>query len=371
MILVFGATGFTGCMAVKALTRRGLPVRAAGRSRAKLEQLAGRFGVDWIVADVQQPATVRAAAEGASAVISTVGPYSWHGEVAIEAAIDAGVPYFDCSGEPPFTKRVFEEFGPRAEQRGVPLLTTVGYDYTPGTLAGGLALAEAGKAATQVDIGYFLTGKPRSKSLNSFSGGTLESLQASSSAPQFAWRDGEMIEEPAARRVLDFNVAGKQRTAITIGASEHFTLPRSYSRLETVNVALGWFEPASKLVQALSRAQSVAGRMPLVSRIPISLSRTMLPGTKKAIKRGGPSEETREHARTVVVAVARNAAGHRLAQVNVTGPNPYDLTGELLAWAAGEAHAGAIRGVGALGAIEAFGLERLERGCAEAGLVRT
>lgn len=368
MILVFGATGFTGRMTVKALARRGLPVRAAGRSREKLEQLADNYGVDWVEADVKRPATVRAAADGATAIVSTVGPYSWHGEVAIDAAIDAGIPYFDCTGEPPFIRRVFEEFGPRAQKRGVPLLTTVGYDYIPGTLAGGLALSEAGDDARQVDIGYFLTGEPRSKSLNSFSGGTLQSLQASSNAPQFAWRAGKMIEERAAQRVLDFDVSGKRRTAITIGASEHYTLPRSYSQLETVNVALGWFGPASRLVQAMSIAQSVAGRVPLVSSIPKGLA--LLPGIRKTVKHDGPSDETREHARTFVVAVARDGDGHRLAQVDVTGPNPYDLTGELLAWAASQAHAGAIKGAGALGAIEAFGLERLEQGCAEVGLVR-
>ena len=40
MILVFGATGFSGRMTVERLVERGLPVRAAARSEEKLDLLA-------------------------------------------------------------------------------------------------------------------------------------------------------------------------------------------------------------------------------------------------------------------------------------------------------------------------------------------
>ena len=42
-----------------------------------------------------------------------------------------------------------------------------------------------------------------------------------------------------------------------------------------------------------------------------------------------------------------------------------------MAWAARAAAAGRVKGTGALGPVEAFGLEELERGCASAGLSRT
>ena len=45
-------------------------------------------------------------------------------------------------------------------------------------------------------------------------------------------------------------------------------------------------------------------------------------------------------------------------------------TAAVLAWGAQAAADGALRGTGALGPVDGFGLEALERGCAEAGLAR-
>ena len=56
--------------------------------------------------------------------------------------------------------------------------------------------------------------------------------------------------------------------------------------------------------------------------------------------------------------------------MTVEGPDPYGLTADLLAWAAEEAAAGRIRGDGALGPLDAFGRDGLEKGCAALGLTR-
>jgi hypothetical protein len=48
----------------------------------------------------------------------------------------------------------------------------------------------------------------------------------------------------------------------------------------------------------------------------------------------------------------------------------YDLTGRLLAWAATRLANGDVHGAGALGPVQAFGLDGLEQGCRTAGLAR-
>jgi short subunit dehydrogenase-like uncharacterized protein len=45
------------------------------------------------------------------------------GRPVVAAAVDAGAVYLDSTGEPPFIRQVFEEFGPRAERTGAVLLT--------------------------------------------------------------------------------------------------------------------------------------------------------------------------------------------------------------------------------------------------------
>jgi hypothetical protein len=72
-----------------------------------------------------------------------------------------------------------------------------------------------------------------------------------------------------------------------------------------------------------------------------------------------------------VAAVARDAQGAELATVDLAGPDPYDLTAAFLAWGAITARDGAIHGTGALGPVEAFGLDPLAAAAEAAGLRRT
>lgn len=339
MVLVFGATGFSGTLVVQQLVERGIPVRIAARSQEKLELLSDRFGgLDIALADVAHPGTVARAAAGTNLLITTVGPYTSSGHVAAEAALGASVPYIDITGEPGWLRRVFNEFGPRAATQGLAMLPAFGYDYVPGNLAGAIALERAGKAAVRVDIGYFLRGKNR-RNTESFSQGTLDSLKASSKEIPYEFRAGALEDVTGAKRVLEFNLDGEDVTAVAIGGTEHFALPRLAPQLTDVNVGLGWFTPGGQ----------------------VESSTEATPGD-------GPTEERRAKARTNVIAIARDAAGAALAEVRVDGPNPYDLSGVLTAWAAEQMLAGAVNSTGALGPVDAFGLEQLRAGCKEVGL---
>ena len=68
------------------------------------------------------------------------------------------------------------------------------------------------------------------------------------------------------------------------------------------------------------------------------------------------------------MAIAYDAAGRELAEVHVTGGDPYTFTGKILAWGAEQAAAGGLQGVGALGPVDGFGLDALVDGCRQAGI---
>jgi hypothetical protein len=57
-----------------------------------------------------------------------------------------------------------------------------------------------------------------------------------------------------------------------------------------------------------------------------------------------------------------------VARVQLAGPDPYAMTADLLAEAAVRAAAGQVRGAGALGPVQAFGLAELTELAATAGL---
>ncbi|HEV2059203.1 MAG TPA: hypothetical protein VGR11_07590, partial [Solirubrobacteraceae bacterium] len=75
--------------------------------------------------------------------------------------------------------------------------------------------------------------------------------------------------------------------------------------------------------------------------------------------------------RSSFVAVACDAAGTPLASVRLEGENPYDFTGAVLAWGAMTIASGGLRGSGALGPVDAFGLDALQTGVAQAGIARS
>jgi short subunit dehydrogenase-like uncharacterized protein len=265
----------------------------------------------------------------------------------------------ESTGEPTFIRRVFEEFDGPARKHHAALLTSMGYDFVPGALAGALALEEAGTAATRVDVGYYSLGQ------STPSAGTKESLVGATLDPGYAFRDGRIVGERGAARVRAFEVKGRERQAISIGSAEHFTLPAAYPQLREVNAYLGWFGPHSRAVQAGSLAGSLMQKLPG--------ARTVMQYTGERLMAMTPTADPSE-ARTSlswIVAAAFDAAGEQLAEVHVSGADGYDFTAGFLAWAARRAAHSGVEGTGALGPITAFGLEALQAGCAEAGIQRT
>jgi len=302
-------------------------------------------------------------------LVSTAGPFMKVGRPVVAAAVDAGAVYLDSSGEPPFIRQVFEEFGPRAERTGAVLLTAFGYDYVPGNLAGALALQAAGPAAARVQVGYFVRGDIR----RGTSAGTRASVTGVLLEPGYAFRGGRIVSERTAAHLTSFTVDGKKREALSIGSSEHFALPRlrpaagaggvpAQAPLTDVGVYLGWFGRATRLVHYGSALATPVSSLPGVRRA--------MDAAARRIQRSRAAPGTAAAIRSDVVAVAGDPGGRDLASVHLTGGDPYSFTAPILAWAAGKAAAEGVRPAGALGPVEAFGADILERACADAGFHR-
>jgi len=355
-VVLFGATGYTGRLTAEAMVAAGVGPVLAGRDPARLEALAGRLGgLPVAQADTARPDSVRDLVGPGDVLVSTVGPFMLRGEPAVRAAVDAAATYLDCTGEPPFLGRVFSEHGPRAAGRCA-LIPAFGYDFVPGNLAGALALARAGDA-TRVTVGYFVTGG------GGFSSGTMASGAGLLLEPGFAWRGGELRRERTARRVRAFPIGGREWLAVTYGGSEHLTLPRLAPGLREVEVYLGWFGRRSRALQALSAVGAPLARVPGVRAIARAATGPLAGRTGQ-----GPDEAARRGFGSLVVASAADAAGRELARVELRGPDPYTLTARLLAWGAQRAASHGVTGTGALGPVDAFGLQALEQGAAAAGL---
>ncbi|NLT05137.1 MAG: saccharopine dehydrogenase [Solirubrobacterales bacterium] len=363
-IVLFGATGYTGRLTAEALVARGQRPLLAGRSGDRLAALAAELGggLDTAVADVAQPQSVFELVDGGDVMLTTVGPFARWGDVAADAALAAGAHYLDSTGEPPFIRRVFEHFGPRARQAGIGMVTAFGYDWVPGNLAAGLALRDAGEEAVRVDVGYFVTGEA---GMGSFSGGTKASVAGVMAAPAFAYRDGALRTVRTADRLRNFTLRGRELPAVTVGSSEHFGLPQAAPALRDVNVYLGWFGPFSRPLQAFSLLGAGAMKVPGASGLTARLAERLVKGST-----GGPGPEQRARAGSHIVAEAYDRHGEQLSTVQLGGVEPYTFTAGILAWGARRAAEAGMLESGALGPLAAFGLDELEAGCREAGLTR-
>jgi short subunit dehydrogenase-like uncharacterized protein len=134
-VVLFGATGFTGALTAEYLAGQAGAGRwaIAGRSREKLAAVRDRLSteVPLIVADVNDPASLRAMAESARVVITTVGPYINYGEPVVAACAAAGTHYVDLTGEPEFVDLMWLRHHQQAQRTGAKLVHSCGFDSIP------------------------------------------------------------------------------------------------------------------------------------------------------------------------------------------------------------------------------------------------
>jgi short subunit dehydrogenase-like uncharacterized protein len=334
----------------------------AGRDPARLDQLADRLGgLETVRADVTDPRSVRGLLGHGDVLVTTVGPFLQLGQAAVDAARGARAGYQVSPRATPVIPPHVEDDGARVDRTGAALIPAFGLDYVPGNLAAALALDDAGDRAHRVDVGYAISGA----SGQAFSRGTLVSMIGMLFEPGYRFSGGRLIDEGAGRQVWQFEAAGRMRRGLSVGGSEHLTMPAFAPTLQEVGVHLDWFGPLTGVAHTLSPLSGLIGRVPGAGRVAARVAR--LVGGRVS---EGPSAETTARARTCTVAEVRDAADELVSRVQLDGPEAYGLTAELLAWGATTAADGGVRGSGALGPVQAFGLAELTAGAASIGLRR-
>jgi short subunit dehydrogenase-like uncharacterized protein len=135
-VVIFGATGFTGALTAEYFAKNApaeLRWALAGRNKAKLEAVQEKVGaeVDLLHADVEDPASLKAVAESARIVVTTVGPYVRYGEPLVAACAEAGTDYLDLTGESEFVDRMYVAYHAKAVETGARLIHCCGFDSIP------------------------------------------------------------------------------------------------------------------------------------------------------------------------------------------------------------------------------------------------
>jgi short subunit dehydrogenase-like uncharacterized protein len=245
----------------------------------------------------------------------------------VGAAITVGAHYVDSSGEQAFARVVYDGFGDSAEERGVVLLTSFGFDYVPGDLAARLAAERFEDGVDEIVVAYSTSGQRTSS-------GTRRTIGHVMSQSIVAYENG-LVPSRFGKTTRTVSFPFGERSVVEWSGTEPLTVPRhtrvqlvrSYVRLPRIAAYGGLIGP---LVAPLVRASARFGSNPT------------------------PAERARN--RWTVVAEARS--GPRIARATLTGVDVYGLTGLLIARGAEALRNGEARALGACAPAEALDVHR-------------
>ncbi len=186
-LIVYGATGYTGRLVAEYLAHhyqgKGPKWAMAGRSADKLAEVRDAIGAPadtpLVVANSDDPESMRALAESTRVVVTTVGPYQLYGEPLLAACVAAGTDYADLCGEPVWMRQMVDKYHAAAQASGARIAFSSGFDSIPFDLGVLMlqqeAVARFGAPAPRV--------KGRVRAMQGkFSGGTAYSLRATMEA---------------------------------------------------------------------------------------------------------------------------------------------------------------------------------------------
>lgn len=183
-IIVYGATGFTGRLIAEYLSGQGHKGWAmAGRSQTKLEEVRNLIGAPadtpLVVADANDPASVRAMCTRARTIITTVGPYQLYGNDLVAACAETGASYVDLCGEPAWMRDMIDKHQATAKESGARIVFSCGFDSIPFDLGvwklQQIVIERTGKPSARI--------KGRVRGMKGgASGGTVASMKATMAA---------------------------------------------------------------------------------------------------------------------------------------------------------------------------------------------
>jgi short subunit dehydrogenase-like uncharacterized protein len=337
-VVLFGATGFTGGLTAEYLARAADPQTRwalAGRNMAKLEAVRERLGdghadLALVTADVTDPASLRAIAESAKVVITTVGPYIHYGEPLVAACAAAGTDYVDLTGEPEFVDLMWLRYHEQAERTGARIVHCCGFDSIPHDLGVLYTVNQLPEGVALKVEGFVRAG-------GTFSGGTYHSavhvMARLRQGRQVAAQRKRLEPRPDDRRIRgltalprhDETAGGWVLPAPTIDPQVVLRSARALERYGP-EFSYGHYIVAKRLAML---GGLTAGAGTLIALAQLSPTRNLL--LKFRDPGDGPSPEQRDKAWFKVTFKATTPSGQRVV-TEVRGGDPgYGETSKMLA----------------------------------------
>lgn len=300
--LIYGANGYTGELITRFAVERGLRPILAGRSEAKVAELAAKHQLEHRVFSLDETSKLDAMLHEVDAVLHCAGPFAITSKAMVEACLRTRTHYTDITGE----IEVFEacaQMDARASEAGVMLMPGVGFDVVPSDCLA-RHLKDRLPTATHLTLAF--------RSVGRLSHGTKSTMLMNIGRGGAVRVGGKITPVPAGWKTLKIDLGEGEETTVTIpwgdiATAYHSTgipnievytaVPPSQVRLLKLSRHIGWLL-AKKFVQKF---------------------------LQKNVASGGPSDKERARGRTLMWGEATDAEGNRVVSRQQC-PEAYTLT---------------------------------------------
>ena len=328
MILLYGATGFTGRLVARTLVERGLSPVLAGRREEAVRAVAEPLGLE-----ARAGSLTDLSLDGATDLLNCAGPFARTQGPLVDACLRAGVHYLDLAGEVD-EHLALQRRDAEAREAGVLLLPGAGFGIVPSDC---LAAFVAGRVDRPQRVELAL------RTVGGVSRGTAEVVLGGLRTPGVQRRGGALVAASA----------GDATTKVDFGDGTPTTVTTNPWRADLV--------ASVPDVPDLTTAMAFPAPVRALMRIPHG-------GLLRAVARRlpeGPSDAQIAKGASFVHARAVGAGGETAAAV-LRGPDAYRFTGLTAAAClervvAGDAPPGFRTPTGAWGADLPLGLPGVER----------
>lgn len=314
-VAVLGATGLTGGLVVERLVRAGRSPVLAGRDADRLARRSEEHGdLEARRVDARDSDAVRSLVRSVDVLVNCAGPFTELGEPVVEACIEAGTDYLDCTGEQVFMKEIHDRHAGSARTAGVTVVNGLAFEYALGDCAAAVGARELSRPLREVQVTYGWNA-----GIDAVSPGTRASVLRVLERPGFTYRSGGWHREPMGRvrRQTEF-LDGTRVPVVSFPVGEVVTLPRHLA----VDRIGGWL--------ALGRAAS--RWLPVAAPLIPPTVRLLRPALEPLIRGSNspPDPDVRRTATFRILVEARGEGGESRA-VELRGQDPYGLTARILA----------------------------------------
>lgn len=359
-VVVYGANGFSGRLVVEFLREYNLPFIAAGRNRAKIEDVISHVpGIE--TADYEIAETAGSVDEltklftGAKVVCNTVGPFIYNGPPVIEAALRAGCHYLDIGGEQTWARQVAENWGAKFAVKG--LLAAPGTAFMSAVSDAAARLCVDSAAIDTLETLTMFKGIP-----------TFGSTQTIFAVIQ---TDGYYLEQnrykpwPRATR-YDVVVPGSIQTQLALawGGFPHPVWFKDHPQVANVRSIGGLLD--RQIMEGVAATEKLFEEQ--IRPLPKEEQERRLAEMANSVQGSTPPRENSREQRTIDVIVGRGTTD--FVQCVIFGTCCYKQTGLIQAWAAHNLIHSAPKKVGFASAAQAFGHRELLKTVESHGLAK-